>query len=477
MREIRFSNIVILLGGVGCLAIVIYVLTRFGERAQDQWSVLIYVVVPLVLASGFFISLGLSAELRVKLALTIVGLGLGVVAAEAYLWLFGPPRTHLEARLEAAEAWGFPPDNRSVIDVIHDLEKDGRAAIPHFISWKVLVRGSDGKMHSSIHIDGREILPLSGVSLERTVACNEMGYWMIYDADEHGFRNPKGLWKPGNVDIVLLGDSFAYGACVRLEEHFSSIIRQRFPKTWNLGFPNLGPVGTYATLVEYARPLRPKKVVWFFFEGNDMGDLDNELAVPLLMRYLKGDYLQQLFELQGEIDAEINRFIREQRKSLERQPKPPTIPKIIEFFFFRKVRIALNLPSFTEAGRVPIRDTKRRPNLSGILERTLTKAKKAVESWGGKLYLVYLPAWRRGRDTNDTIDYLKQVKRLIEAVAERLQLSFIDVVPPFMAHPEPRRLTAYPSAARGSHYSHIGYGVVADVVLNYLLKEIPDRLH
>jgi len=320
------------------------------------------------------------------------------------------------------------------------------------------------------------VLPLGGVSSGRTVACNEMGYWVIYDADEHGFRNPKGLWKPGSVDIVLLGDSFTYGACVRLEEHFSGIIRGRFPKTLNLGYPNLGPIGTYATFVEYAHHLRLKKAIWFFFEGNDMTDLDRDLDVPLLMKYLEGGYSQRILELQPEIDTEIKRFIRERREVLKRQPMPRPVPKIVEFFFFREVRNTINMPSFAEASRSkPVRKNKGL-NLSEVLERTLARAKNDIESWDGKLNLAYLPAWRRGRDTGGTTEYLRRVKEIAESAAVKLGLPFIDVTSAFMAHPEPERLTAYPLKGRGSHYSHIGYTVVARVVLDHLLKEHPDQL-
>jgi len=135
MKGSRFANAIILLAAVGCLAIAVFALTRFGERAQDYWPVLIFVALPLVLAAGFFIFLWFSPQVRIKLVLTLVGVGFGMIVAEAYLWLLDPPRTHLDYRLRAAKAWGYPPDDRSVIDVIRDLEKDGRAVYPYFVSW------------------------------------------------------------------------------------------------------------------------------------------------------------------------------------------------------------------------------------------------------------------------------------------------------------------------------------------------------
>lgn len=42
-----------------------------------------------------------------------------------------------------------------------------------------------------------------------------------------------------------------------------------------------------ASLVEYGPILRPKLVAWFFYEGNDLIDLELERRSPLLMRYLQ----------------------------------------------------------------------------------------------------------------------------------------------------------------------------------------------
>ena len=39
-----------------------------------------------------------------------------------------------------------------------------------------------------------------------------------------------------------------------------------------------GPLINYATLREYGEFLKPKKIFFFFFEGNDYEDLERELS-------------------------------------------------------------------------------------------------------------------------------------------------------------------------------------------------------
>ena len=47
-----------------------------------------------------------------------------------------------------------------------------------------------------------------------------------------------------------------------------------------------GPLNTLATLKDYVPALKPKFVLWFFYEGNDVSDLLYERQSPLLIRYL-----------------------------------------------------------------------------------------------------------------------------------------------------------------------------------------------
>ena len=62
-----------------------------------------------------------------------------------------------------------------------------------------------------------------------------------------------------------------------------------------------------ATLEEYLQPLHPKIVLWFYYEGNDLIDLQKERKNKLLMRYLNGNFSQNLIALQSEIDRAIPR--------------------------------------------------------------------------------------------------------------------------------------------------------------------------
>ena len=63
-----------------------------------------------------------------------------------------------------------------------------------------------------------------------------------------------------------------------------------------------------AGLKEYAESVRPKKVIWLYFEGNDLSKLRRGTTIPLLMRYLQSGFSQVLIHRQKEIDSRLGKY-------------------------------------------------------------------------------------------------------------------------------------------------------------------------
>lgn len=76
--------------------------------------------------------------------------------------------------------------------------------------------------------------------------------------------------------VVLLGDSFIEGYKVTQEEIVSNQLSQLIDvEVSNLGQSDYGPEHELAVLYQIGLDLEPSVVVRFFFEGNDLYDLDN----------------------------------------------------------------------------------------------------------------------------------------------------------------------------------------------------------
>jgi len=131
------------------------------------------------------------------------------------------------------------------------------------------------------------------------VATNENGYYMVYPSDRYGFNNPDSEWDAEQVEWLLTGDSFTEGVAVNPGEDVAGQIRLITKQpTINVGRGGNGPLIELAELREYAELVKPKKVLWLYFEGNDLKELQREKFNPLLMQYMEDGFSQNLINRQ-----------------------------------------------------------------------------------------------------------------------------------------------------------------------------------
>ena len=363
----------------------------------------LYCGLPALLAGALFASLRLEALKRITLALLLLSIGFSIHAANLFLALTDARMTaanrtlwlrpaDVEDIFELAREHGVTFDTRSKLQVISDLNAKGIDAVPSLVPLVLLKQQPDGTRRSVITLDGVETLPHGGISNTATVSCNEAGEWLVYESDEHGFHNPRGIWGPDSIDIVALGDSFTQGECVPSGKNFVAVIRERHPKTLNLGMAGQGPLNTLATLKDYVPALKPKIVLWFFYEGNDIGDLLYERQSPLLMRYLEGNFSQSLTGRQAEIDRTLATYIESEKagRTVAEKPKemaentghaPRFLGSLINLNALRK-RLGLVYGDFSQSSQYTESDVKATMDL---LDRALRQAKATVDTWGQAL--------------------------------------------------------------------------------------------
>ena len=202
-------------------------------------------------------------------------------------------------------------DRRKLYEIYNDLKKDNPDfAITVYPRYFLKIKNLD-------------FLPLSGISNINTINCNENGYYSINKSDRYGFNNPDEEWDKKNIEYVLIGDSFGHGACVNRPNDIGSQLRKISNKSViNLSYTANGPLLEYATLREYFKP-NFKKIIWLYYEGNDLDDLSYELNIPLLKNYLINEnFSQNLYSNQDKIDEfsknQINSIL-DYKKKLEKK--------------------------------------------------------------------------------------------------------------------------------------------------------------
>jgi hypothetical protein len=462
----KLGDYILIGAGFLCLLTVAYFAYYYswtGERQFRSWTGnLLYYVLPTLLALSLFASLRLKETFRINLALVSVSMVLSMYAGELFVWYQSTLPVDSGAELvRIAKQFGVTHyDLRSKGEVVFDLRQEGIDAVPAFIPLGLLKEQGDGSVKSVISIKGAEVLPLAGIANKVTVFCNESGEYLIYRSDEHGFHNPAGLWKSNRIDVAALGDSFTQGMCVPSDENFVEHIRKRYPTTLNLGMAGEGPLFMLAGLKEYLPSIRPKAVLWFYFEENDPIELKKEARTPLLMRYLERNFKQGLLARQSEIDEALTQYVANELakgRPVRRKPvakQSPGLTAVVEDVvklgtLRQKLGLAFDrhvqLPEFTET-------------TLELFRKILSEAKTTVAGWGGTLYFVYLPSWERYGDPDRASVDRDQVLRVVKDVG----IPLIDINPVFQAHPDP--VSLYPFR-RWGHYNKEGHRVVGEAVL------------
>ena len=473
MKSIRKSaDAILIAAGSFCLLFLLFNVMRHGWT----WHYLAL----LIFAMIAFGVLRCSVSIRLNMALLLLSTAVALYGAEGLIghvlfsssrfsmddWLNFPSDRSASAavrRIKEERSTRATFDTRTRLQVVHDLRSRGVHAFPDVFSAALFESTAKGVIRSVFTTDQEELLPLASLANVTTVFCNESGEYIIYESDEHGFHNPRGLWQSRPIHIVALGDSFTHGACVRTDDSFVSRIRSRFPATVNLGINGDGPLAMLATLREYGTWLRPKVVLWFFYEGNDSRDLDGrEKYSPLLRNYLDPSFSQRLIDRQAEIDGKLAAY-------LDRAMQPQeTLSNVERYLKLHHLRRSLKSILDKPAGRdglpgelIEFLKTNAAPSTKEDLElfrAILDEARTAVASWGGQLYFIYLPAWQRYRIP----DLASQDRDVVLQMVEAMNIPIVDIHEAFTRHADP--LSLFPSR-RHAHYNVEGHHLVAQEVL------------
>jgi hypothetical protein len=479
------GNVILVGGAAFCILVVFYLFYHYSVTGERQFASPIGMVssycLPAALATLLLGALRLEHSRKINLAISFLSLAISIYAAELFLafsdlssyaarpiWGGSVEITKRKYEiLELARKFGVEFDTRSKLAVLNDLSSRGIDAVPDVTPMGLLRRQEDGSLKSELTLDGEEVLPLGGVSNRATVSCNETGEYFIYTSDEHGFNNPKGIWQPGRVPIVALGDSFTLGGCVRPDKGFVALIRNHFPGTLNLGMAGEGPFSMLAALKEYAPAMKPKIVLWFYYDESDIEDLQTERQSRLLTRYLGNDFSQNLLSRQGAIDQAVLDYIRRYmtralaKEQQEVADNTAITAKLKEIAKVGTLRQKLGLLAGVPGTKKNSASETTEAELE-LLETILSQAKATVATWGGTLYFVYLPAWERYGNPQLLNKTGARYRDRVLSTAKRLGIPIIDIHPAFQAQKDPLSLFSF---RRFGHYNEEGHNVVARQVL------------
>jgi len=431
----------------------IYYRNKYFYTGEGILNVNIYYFLGLI---GIFISLlVLFLPNKISKSLTIIGF-ISILAIYILEYSINFINFKDSKRIYLAKKNGVIYDTRTITEVVKDLKKktNKKVSIAYPASGYIPPNG--------IKIQNKYINPLSGISDSLTVVCNESGKWSTYLSDRYGFNNPDYIWDKKNIDIILIGDSYVHGDCVKPKNNISGNLRNITGKNvLNLAFRGNSPYSQYATLKEYAIKKNPKNIFWFFSEENDLEDISRDKNKKILTDYLKNDdHHQNLENKQYLIDKALqNLYIK---INFTKNVKLQNIRK----FFLERLIIRLFYKDSIEKQENEYKQGKKRVYLvneknfqaySEIIQKVnyITKEKNI------NLNLVYMPSWERYINT----DYTQLIKKF-HKLTDKLDINFINLDEDlFNIKKDP--LIHFPFKIN-SHYNEETYKDISKILVKYI---------
>ena len=380
---------------------------------------------------------------------------------------FGEGKTDVQIRSKAAKALGLKFDKRTKFQFYNELKSNGEDVVPS-------IPPNDHLVNYKGFRDEKNLFAISGgISSKKTVLCNEGGEMITYTSDRYGFRNKNSLWDNKKIEWVILGDSLVHGACVKDKDVISERIAFYSKESiLNLGIQGHGPLMELSALKEYAESKKPKNVIWFYSEGNDLDNIIYEMKNNNLNKYLSNNnYTQELLKKQSEMDVGHQKLIDKiyNDKKYDREAKQTNLThdflfkvkgilklyKIREFVsYFLPRRYALVIKQYSSL------------DIFQSYEQVILEASNLTKSWGGNFYFAYYPHASRYFDSGLLMYPMTKKKRVL-SIVENLNIKIIDLQLVFDAERDKKRL--YPLRIF-SHPNEKSYDMIAEYIVKKVLN-------
>ncbi len=298
----------------------------------------------------------------------------------------------------------------------------------------------------------KEIFPLSGISKKETIMSNENGYLAKYFSDRFGFNNPDNVWDLKEIDFVLIGDSFTHGMSVLDKDTIRGNIENKTGKgVISLGYSGNGPLIELATLKEYLPLTNSKRVIWIYYEGNDLEDLLFEKTNSTLRNYLTNKKnFQELNLIQNIINKKLLIFLHEQ---LKKKKKKYFVKTVTDFIKIKNLRNFIFNISLSEKNIYKIPQD---------FKKTLQEAKRFTEQKNSKFYFVYMPEKRRYEKKFEDNLKFRHYKEVLEIV-KSLNIDVIDLNKNLLKK-ESKPLSLFSEG--GPHLNEMGYKLSSEIILD-----------
>ena len=357
-----------------------------------------------------------------------------------------------KTRIEKAKEKNIEPDLRTEqVALIEELKKNKNVSTKFYYN----INFANLSIFKE-KIKNEELIPFRGPINKLTVSCGEDLKYRLINNDMYGFKNPNYIYEK-NIDVAILGDSYAEGLCMDENNDTPGHLRNLGINTINLGITGSGPLVSLAVFREYVEIFKPKNVIYFYFEGNDIGELEWEKNKTNLKKYLNNDYKQNHYERKKEIinflkisEKEVLSFLDNYKNNVE--DKNEFVSHLKDIGELTLLRGALkNIINFNKTNSLD----------EELFFSILNIMKQNTEKWQGNFILVYVPSWSRYFTKFNEDNLLFAQKEIIIDELQKRNIDYIDLESFFSK--EKNKEQYYPLGYIG-HFNSKGYKVIADLI-------------
>ena len=423
----------------------IYYQSEFFNNGLRRSYYFKYYLFSFVLIIFSIISFFLNKNINIKIIIILISTTFTLYIVEGFLLISKTEIDIQKIRQSIAKKAKIKFDARTKLEIYNDLKNEDES----IVSVIPLATITDNKKN--------RLVLLSGISKRKTIACNENGYYSIYQSDRHGFNNPDNEWDKQKIEFLLIGDSFTHGSCVNEEDTIGGNIREMTNKQGllNLGYDGHTPLKEYATLREYLPYINAKRVLWIYYEGNDLRGLNEHLNNKILVNYINNlEFSQKLISKQVEIDLKLTELL--ENTYLYNRLQTNKIFKFLKLFELRMTIENLLSTNFIVS-----------PEVLNKFQKIIRLSKNFAKQKNAKFYFVYLPTFARYYEKTNKTDNFKNYDDIIKIV-KNLDVSIINIHKElFITHNDP--VSLFPFKNQG-HYTELGYKLVAQTIIKKIYQ-------
>lgn len=306
------------------------------------------------------------------------------------------------------------------------------------------------------------ILPLSGLSNVKTVTANENGYWGMYVSDEYGFNNEKNqhikIVNATNNKLIFLGDSMTQGSAVYQHENFVSLINENKDfTTLNLAYGGNGLLLSLAAYIEYGNHIKNSNIIFCFYEGNDFYEFEvEEKNNKKLLKYITGNYSQNLITFNDEKDAFVKNKISQQNKDIQSN----TLKNKLDFYYNEIIKM-----NYLRK-RVGLLNNKK--EFYAYNDENFKKFEKILDVYkilasrnNSSFTFIYVPVREHFYSGNT----YKGIYEKILIILKKKNINYIDLYQEMKKHKDP--LSFFPEKVM-RHFSAEGHSKLSKIIINNL---------